>query len=96
MKTSDDEKRGSNPRYVAYARFHGRSPAEMLEHDRAAWPGGCMCGFMLWISAQLTAFYAAHPDACVDRYTVRDQNAWTAFLESVARNRKGRPKHATA
>ena len=38
-----------NPRYEAYARVHGRDPEAMLEYDRKRWPGGCMCGFMLWI-----------------------------------------------
>jgi hypothetical protein len=43
-----------NPRYLAYAKAHGHEgdPEGMLEHDREAWPGGCMCGFMLWIQAR--------------------------------------------
>lgn len=39
-----------NPRYQAYARAQGRTPAQQLEHDRLRWPGGCMCGFILWIA----------------------------------------------
>lgn len=39
-----------NPRYAAYARAHGRAPEDMLTHDRSAWPGGPMCGFILWMS----------------------------------------------
>lgn len=39
-----------NPRYLAYCRVNGQAhPDKMLERDRASWPGGHMCGFMLWI-----------------------------------------------
>jgi len=42
-----------NPRYVAYCLAHGASsPDEMRERDRLAWPGGRMCGFILWMNAQ--------------------------------------------
>lgn len=38
-----------NPRYTAYARFHGKTEEEMLAHDKARFPGACMVEFMLWI-----------------------------------------------
>jgi hypothetical protein len=38
-----------NPRYAMYAAAHGKTPDEMLAHDEVAWPGGKMCGFILWI-----------------------------------------------
>lgn len=75
---------GSNPRYAAYARAHGRSPDAMMEYDRAAWPGGVMCGFSVWISEQKEAFWRSCPSAFLDRYTIGDHNAWTAFLQLVA------------
>ena len=37
------------PRYAAYARAHGKTPEQMAGHDEEQWPGGCMCGFILWI-----------------------------------------------
>ena len=37
------------PRYLAYCHAHGRAPAAQLSHDKTAWPGGCMAGFILWI-----------------------------------------------
>jgi len=45
------------PRYLAYAQAHGRTPDEMLAHDRGAWPGGCMTGFMVWVREQWHAWY---------------------------------------
>lgn len=41
-----------NSRFLAYSRAHGRLPEAMLEHDDVAWPGGRMCGFMLWLRSQ--------------------------------------------
>lgn len=38
-----------NPRYLAYARAHGRRHGEQLRADDEAWPGGCMAGFILWV-----------------------------------------------
>ena len=75
---------GENPRYAAYAQAHGKTPSEMMEHDRAAWPGGCMCGFIVWMSEQKQAFWKVCKSAFLDRYTIRDQAAWTTFLQSVA------------
>jgi len=38
-----------NPRYVAYATAHGKTPGEMLSADEAEFPGGRMTGFVLWM-----------------------------------------------
>ncbi len=45
------------PRYIAYARAHGKSPEEMLEADGARFPGGKMAGFMIWIGQQWAQWY---------------------------------------
>lgn len=41
-----------NPRYVAYSASQRLTPEKMLVRDTKMYPGGKMCGFMLWIRAQ--------------------------------------------
>lgn len=79
---------GDNPNYVAYATAHGKTPDAMMAHDRDAWPGGCMCGFITWMSEMKRAFLKTSPESFLDRYTIRDYGAWAAFLQSVARQRR--------
>lgn len=49
-------------RYLAYAAAHSKEPDEMMEHDHKRWPGGCMTGFILWISEQWRAWKDAQPE----------------------------------
>ena len=46
------EERVVQPRYAAYCAAHHKTPDEMLAHDAQAWPGGSMCGFILWIGSK--------------------------------------------
>ena len=48
-----DDNRYTNPRFLAYCAANGFTPEEMLEHDRQRFPGGHMCGFVLWISEMI-------------------------------------------
>lgn len=48
------------PRFAAYARVHGRTPEAQIEHDKAAWPGGVMCGFVLWNNERWREWRAAN------------------------------------
>jgi hypothetical protein len=75
----------NNPRYVLYAKAHGKSPEEMMAHDEKAWPGGIMTGFTLWISQQAQILYKAHPEAFIDRWTISDNGAWDSWLEKAAK-----------
>ena len=52
-----------NPRYIAYAAAHGRAPESMMAHDDAAWPGGRMCGFTLWIADRWRDWKQAQPES---------------------------------
>lgn len=70
-----------NPRFVSYARSHGRTVEEQLAHDSEEFPGGCMCGFILFIAGQIKAFRKARPDCFVGPY-VANQTAFTQFIEN--------------
>jgi hypothetical protein len=51
-----------NSRYAAYCIAHGASsPDEMMDQDRIAWPGGKMCGFILWMKEKWGDWYKAAP-----------------------------------
>jgi hypothetical protein len=51
-----------NPQYVQYAKVHGRTPDDMLVHDRERWPGGIMTGYILWVSQVQQECFKEHPD----------------------------------
>lgn len=83
----------TNPRYVAYARAHGRTPDEQYEHDRERWSGGAMTGFLCWMSQRRQAFlrlwpccqpnngFAAAPVASLHA------ESWDRFLQACADRR---------
>lgn len=53
----------TNPRFINYARAHGRAPEDQLAFDKAQFPGGCMVGFILWNKSRLVDFSKAQPSA---------------------------------
>lgn len=55
-----------NPRYVLYAEAHGEQPEEMLLRDEDAYPGGRMCGFVLWMNRRSEEAKPAHPEWFID------------------------------
>ena len=72
-----------NPRYVLWAKKHGRTPEEQLEADKQEYPGACMCGYILWINEQGSAFAkkVGEPRAIA---IVAHQDEFTEYLaESV-------------
>ncbi len=57
-RASDELNEGMtmNPRYVNYAMANGRDADAQLEHDRVEFPGGCMCGYIIWIGQRWAEF----------------------------------------
>jgi hypothetical protein len=54
-----------NPRFVHFARVHGRAPEEQLALDRVEYDDGGldaanMLGFTLWIGSQWAAWWQSH------------------------------------
>jgi len=44
------------PRFVAYAKAHGKEPQDQLDFDRDEYPSACMMGFILWIGSKWEEF----------------------------------------
>ena len=74
-----------NPRYLNYCRVHGRTPDEQHAHDEVAWPGGRMTGFISWMSQQMRAFHAAHPEAFLGGkfHALFNHETWDRWLDAT-------------
>lgn len=68
-------------RFAAYAKSHKMSPDEILKHDRKMYPGGVMCGYILWISKKLKEYKKLNPSAYLGN-VLCDQEGFTKFLET--------------
>lgn len=79
-----------NPRYVAFAKAHGRTPEQQHLFDDEKWPGGRGIGFSLWISQQkLEAHKANHPSVVKDLngLHVTEHALWDAWLSRESASR---------
>lgn len=68
-----------NPRYVNYARAHGRTPEGMLAFDKQRLPGACMMEFIFWNRARIVDFSKAHPE-CFIAGGLKDHEAYDEWL----------------
>jgi hypothetical protein len=75
----------ANPRYVSYARvMHGTGDLDaVLAADRARYPGGCMCGFILFIQEHLSAFRKANGLGRFDHLTIENHADFDAYLGTL-------------
>ena len=73
--------RGWSPRYSAYCRATGGlTPAETVERDRSAYPGGHMAGFLVWSSQRLREWRAETKHG--GHMTTADHAAYDAWLDA--------------
>lgn len=68
-----------NPRYVNYARAHGRDPDAMLAFDKERHPLACMMEFVFWNSDRLRDFSKVSPESFVAD-GIRDHAAYDEWL----------------
>jgi len=71
------------PRFTLYSQVHGKTPEAMLAHDKQLWPGGCMCGFMLWIGAAWSHWHQSR-GLCRSEHikTQADHDSFNKMLET--------------
>jgi hypothetical protein len=75
-----------NPRYVNYARAHGRFAADQLLQDRKDWPGALMRGFTQWNRDRIVEFSKVHPEAMFGPH-LYDQAAYDEWLSEWVNER---------
>lgn len=78
-----------NPRFVAYAEYHGKTPAQMLAEAKAH-AGHRLCDFICWILEGRQAYRKGYPEAYSAGGTLIDQDGFTAFLENLQQPEQGR------
>jgi hypothetical protein len=72
---------GFTSRYTQYARLTGAtSPETALARDIERWPGGKMCGFILFINERWAAYRKARGLKTYDILTDADHAAFDAAL----------------
>ena len=69
--------------YLAYCAAHKKTPEAMMAHDEKEYPGGCMCGWILWVQRVCRDFARAHPEHCVGD-TIRNHDAKIKYMQTVA------------
>ena len=69
---------GWNPRYVAFAAEHGRTPEEQTEADRREYPGGVMAGFICWINERWAEWSKLRGREARTAYDHEDFDRWLA------------------
>jgi len=74
-------------RYIAYAKAKNMTPDEVFEYDKETYPGGCMCGFILWICEKKRSFKKNNPDA-IDGDIIRNNDLFNEYL--LAKNKGGK------
>jgi len=75
-----------NIRYSLYCLSNGHSEEEQLEIDRGEWPGGCMCGYIIWINGKWSEF-RKNKGYKVDRFmSGSDHKEFDSWLEDKVKS----------
>lgn len=69
-----------NPRYVCYAKAHGKTPDGMLAYDRERFPGGVMGAFIIWIDQRWAEWRALRGRRHDDPLWIHDHEDFDAWL----------------
>jgi hypothetical protein len=77
-----------NPRYLNYARQHGRTAAEQIIADRKQSPGQSGASFIKWGDARLAEFRKVAPDAFASGRLI-DNAAYDVWLTSYVNIMRG-------
>jgi hypothetical protein len=88
-----------NPRYLQYCRAMGRvgDPEAQLAQDQIDWPGGSMCGFILWHRERLQEACRERPELFFDGRkggAMVDQDEYDKWLRERVKNMLGEGRHA--
>ena len=70
-----------NPRYVGFARAHGRSPQKQLDFDKASRPSGCMADFICWTANRLSELRASLGYSRFQTLELKDQESFDLWLK---------------
>lgn len=71
-------------RFQSYARSHGLTPEAMLDRDRETFPGGCMAGFITWVTQRWAAWDASRGQKDVRHRMADEHEAFDAWLEAAS------------
>lgn len=71
-----------NPRYVNYARVNGNDPETQMKLDQENYKGGCMTGFILFISTHGAEFKKQFPQHTIGGY-ISCHASFDKFLDEL-------------
>lgn len=69
-----------NPRFLAYCQESGMTPDEQIEHDNKLYPGGSMCGFIVWIGEKIRIYKEKFPEERRETCILADQESFIKYL----------------